>query len=114
MDAQAANTAHAAEVEARRDGHSPRPGGPGTVRGMLTVDELRRLYGLHDRLFGRTPRSEWLPLEGPLAAEVDERLARLGHASLLDWAGVANLEERVDGTEAVDPVVLEALREQSG
>src|SRR5436190_1197431 len=42
MDAQAANTAHAADVEARRDGHSPRPGGPGTVRGMLTVDELRK------------------------------------------------------------------------
>ena len=26
------------------------------------------------------------------------------------WAGNANLEERVDGVERVDPVVLEELR----
>src|SRR4051812_16028967 len=42
MDAHAADVGHSADVEARRDGHSPRPGGPGTVRGMLTVDELRK------------------------------------------------------------------------
>src|SRR3954453_12159035 len=39
MDAQAAR---AANVEARRDGHAPRPGGPGTVHGMLSVDELKQ------------------------------------------------------------------------
>ena len=37
-------------------------------------------------------------------------LARLGHESLADWAGVANLEERVDGDDAIDPVVLRELR----
>ena len=77
------------------------------------VEELARLYGLHQQLFGRTPQRFWLPLEGELRAEVEERLAQLGHAALAEWAGVANLEERVDGEDAIDPVVLEALREAS-
>ncbi len=77
------------------------------------IDELRRIYVLHDRLFGKTPRGEWLPLEGGLGDEVRDRLARLGYASLPDWAGVENLEERVDGVDAIDPVVLDALREVS-
>ena len=61
-----------------------------------------------------SPREDWLPLEGELRAEVGERLARLGYDSLDAWAGVENLEERVDGDDAVDPVVLAALREASG
>jgi uncharacterized Ntn-hydrolase superfamily protein len=77
------------------------------------IDELARLYRLHDRLFGRTPRDRWLSLEGELGDEVRSRLAGLGHSSLGEWAGVANLEQRVDGDEAIDPVVLEALREAS-
>ena len=75
------------------------------------IEELRRLYRLHQALFGETPREEWLPLEGELRAEVDERLARVGYDSLDAWAGVENLEERVDGEDAIDPVVLDALRE---
>jgi uncharacterized Ntn-hydrolase superfamily protein len=78
------------------------------------IEELRRVYVLHHRLFGLSPREDWLPLEGELRAEVDERLARLGYDSLDAWAGVENLEERVDGEDAVDPVVLDALREASG
>ena len=74
------------------------------------IEELRRIYVLHDRLFGQTPREEWLPLDGALGDEVRDRLARLGYASLPDWAGVENLEERVDGTDAIDPVVLDTLR----
>jgi uncharacterized Ntn-hydrolase superfamily protein len=77
------------------------------------IEELARLYRLHDLLFGRTPRDRWLPLEGELGEEVRSRLSGLGHSTLGDWAGVANLEERVDGEEAIDPVVLEALREAS-
>jgi len=77
------------------------------------IEELRRIYGLHDQLFGRTPRAQWLPLEGDLSTEVDERLRRLGYDSLAAWAGVANLEKRVAGESAIDPVVLEALRENS-
>jgi uncharacterized Ntn-hydrolase superfamily protein len=79
------------------------------------IDELRRLYAIHDRLFGETPREQWLPLEGELGREVQERLERLGYAQLDAWAGVENLEERVDPTaDAIDPVVLDALREAGG
>jgi len=77
------------------------------------IEELRRIYAIHRRLFETSPREDWLVLEGDLGAEVDERLARLGHDSLAAWAGVENLEERVDGGDAIDPVVLEALREAS-
>jgi uncharacterized Ntn-hydrolase superfamily protein len=75
------------------------------------IQELRRIYGLHRRLFEVSPREDWLPLEGELRAEVDERLRATGHDSLASWAGVENLEERVDGDDAIDPVVLDALRE---
>jgi uncharacterized Ntn-hydrolase superfamily protein len=75
------------------------------------IDELRRIYSLHRRLFEVSPREDWLSLEEELGDEVQERLARLGYDSLDAWAGVENLEERVDGSEAIDPVVLEALRE---
>lgn len=77
------------------------------------IEELRRIHALHSLLFGHTPRSDWLRVTGELKAEVDERLARLGHASLAAWGGVANLEDRIDGEDEIDPVVLEALREQS-
>jgi uncharacterized Ntn-hydrolase superfamily protein len=74
------------------------------------LGELRRLHGIHDQLFGTTPRDEWLPVDEALRAELDARLATIGHVSLESWAGVANLEERVDGEDAVDPVVLAELR----
>ncbi len=77
---------------------------------LQPIDELRRLYALHDQLFGTTPREDWLPLAGELRNEIDERLAALGFASLDAWAGVANLEVRVDGEGVIDPVVLAALR----
>jgi uncharacterized Ntn-hydrolase superfamily protein len=72
--------------------------------------ELRRLHGLHRELFGKTPRHRWIDVDATLRAEIGERLGRLGYESLEEWAGIANLEERVDGEDAVDPVVLEALR----
>jgi len=77
------------------------------------IEELRRIYGIHRRLFEVSPREDWLPLEGELRTEVDERLGRLGYDSLDSWAGVENLEERVGGGDAIDPVVLDALREAS-
>lgn len=73
--------------------------------------ELRRIYRLHDLLFGTTPRQDWIPIDDALRAELDERLTRAGHPSLAAWAGVENLEERVEGDDAIDPVVLERLRE---
>jgi uncharacterized Ntn-hydrolase superfamily protein len=77
------------------------------------LEELRRLYGLHHALFRTTPRSEWLTVDEALRTELQERLGRLGYERLEDWAGVENLEERVDGDEAIDPVVLAALRRKS-
>src|SRR5919201_2220182 len=46
------------------------------------IEELRRIYEMHDLLFGSTPREEWL-------------------------------EERVDGIDHIDPVVLAELRNRS-
>ena len=80
------------------------------------IEELERIHELHVRLFGKTPRETWIPVDDALATELRARLAALGYegepADALDrWAGVENLEERVDGVEAIDPVVLDALRE---
>ena len=82
------------------------------------IAELRRLYMLHQEIFGATPREQWLDVNEVLRAELRERLARLGYTDELgraffDWAGTENLEERVDGIERIDPVVLGALRKQS-
>ena len=79
------------------------------------VAELARLYASHDLLFGKTPHEDWVDVDAALAAELGERLDRLGYhgelAQALDaWAGTENLEERVDGVERVDPVVLRELR----
>jgi uncharacterized Ntn-hydrolase superfamily protein len=79
------------------------------------VAELERLYAIHQALFGKTPPEDWLPIDDRLAAELRERLARLGFegelgSAFADWAGRENLEERVDGIERIDPVVLEELR----
>jgi uncharacterized Ntn-hydrolase superfamily protein len=77
------------------------------------VEELGRLYAIHGALFGRTPREEWLAVDDGLRRELAERLAALGYSRLEDWAGVENLEERVDGEDVVDPVVLAELRRQT-
>jgi uncharacterized Ntn-hydrolase superfamily protein len=77
------------------------------------IEELRRLYAMHQALFGTTPRDKWLPVDKELRTEIGERLARVGHTDIAVWAAVENLEERVDGDDAVDPVVLEALRSAS-
>lgn len=91
-------------VDLRVDDH-PRP-----------VEELARLYGIHDLLFGRTPDENWLTVDDRLAGELRDRLAALGfrHESLGDaleaWAGTENFEERVNGAERIDPVVLAQLQ----
>jgi uncharacterized Ntn-hydrolase superfamily protein len=77
------------------------------------LEELRRIFDIHDRLFGKTPRSRWIAVDEGLRAEIQRRLAVLGFQRLEEWASEENLEERVDGVEAVDPVVLEELRRRS-
>jgi uncharacterized Ntn-hydrolase superfamily protein len=81
----------------------------------LPIAELARLYELHQAIFGKTPPEQWLEVDETLAAELRERLARLGYDGELEeaftrWAGNENLEERVEGIERIDPVVLEELR----
>jgi uncharacterized Ntn-hydrolase superfamily protein len=82
------------------------------------IAELGRLFSLHEELFGATPAEDWLEVDDALGAELRTRLERLGHDGNLeqafaDWAGAANLEERVDGVTRIDPIVLEALRKAS-
>jgi len=74
------------------------------------LGELRRLHAIHDDLFGQTPRERWISVDDALRTEMDELLAQAGHATLAGWAGVENLEERVDGEDEIDPVVLARLR----
>lgn len=89
------------EVDLRVDDH-PDP-----------VPELTRLLDLHRLYFDRPDPDTLLPLEGPLADEVDLRLRSLGFDTLDDWAGVENYENRmVDGQ--IDPVVLSQLRNATG
>jgi uncharacterized Ntn-hydrolase superfamily protein len=80
------------------------------------IEELRRLYDIHQELFGRTPREQWIEVDDKLAKELRMHLARLGYEQELAdafarWSGSENLEERVDGIDHIDPVVLRALRE---
>jgi len=93
-------------VDLRVDEH-PRP-----------LEELRHVYGLHQAIFGKTPIENWLEVDDELSTELGVRLTKLGYEGELDeaffrWAGNENLEERVDGVEHVDPVVLEELRRQT-
>jgi uncharacterized Ntn-hydrolase superfamily protein len=79
------------------------------------IEELHRIYELHKEIYEATPREKWIDVDEALAAEMSERLAKLGYEGGLEeafsrWAGTENLEERIDGVEAVDPVVLEELR----
>jgi uncharacterized Ntn-hydrolase superfamily protein len=88
-------------VDLRVDDH-PRP-----------VAELARLHEQHRLLFGKT--EEWVDVDDGLRAELVERLHRLGYDGGLDealnaWAATENLEERLDGIDRIDAVVLEQLR----
>ena len=79
------------------------------------IAELARLYHLHDLLFGKTPRDNWLDVDDDLRGELVERLAALGYTGELEqtfyaWSATENLEERVDGVAGIDPVVLAELR----
>jgi uncharacterized Ntn-hydrolase superfamily protein len=77
------------------------------------IAELLRLYEIHSLLFGKT--REWIDVDDELRAELADRLARKGYDGDLEqafaaWSGTENLEERVDGIERIDPVVLRELR----
>lgn len=77
------------------------------------LEELRRIFGIHQELFGKTPRSKWIEVDDSLRKEIEDRLAALGFERLVHWAEQENLEERVDGDDAIDPFVLDRLRAAS-
>jgi uncharacterized Ntn-hydrolase superfamily protein len=80
------------------------------------IAELERIYAMHRTLFGSTPRDQWIELDDALRAEVETRLDALGYRAgttaeaFGSWADTENLEERVDGFDRIDPVVLQELR----
>ena len=97
---------------------------PGTKRGAVatepntTVLAIGAKPGVPYEVSGVTPRDKWLPVDEELAAELRERLAKLGYDGELEdsftrWTWKENLEDRVDGLEEIDPVVLEALRSRT-
>jgi len=81
------------------------------------VGELSRLLRLHDLYFGSPVVPDALTMVGELADEVRDLLARLGYrgtdepldVTMMDWAGVANLEMRMLPGR-IDPIVLGQLR----
>jgi uncharacterized Ntn-hydrolase superfamily protein len=82
------------------------------------LPELFRLMDLHDVFFTSADPETALALDGALAAEVRDRLSALGFAAadldatLADWGGIENLEERLLPGR-IDPIVLEMLRDKS-
>ncbi|MFI7603087.1 DUF1028 domain-containing protein [Actinoplanes sp. NPDC049681] len=83
------------------------------------VTELARLLEMHTLYFERPDPATLLDLDGPVGAEVRERLAAAGHPAgpslaeldeaLASWAGIENLEERIVPGR-IDPLVLDQLR----
>ena len=80
------------------------------------IAELERIYAMHRTLFGETPRDDWIDVDDALRDEIATRLAALGYRAagpaeaFVSWGDTENFEERIDGFEQVDPVVLEELR----
>lgn len=85
---------------------------------VAPIVEIERLYKIHQRLFGSTPRKDWLEIDDELLGEIEERLRAKGYRqpdigeAFVAWSGTENLEERVDGLSMIDPVVLQALRDE--
>ncbi|MDQ1694700.1 MAG: hypothetical protein QOJ03_53 [Frankiaceae bacterium] len=87
---------------------------------LRPIPELVRLADLHDIYFGKPDPADAIRLEGAVAAEVRDRLARIGHPAagttsadldkaLADWAAVENYEERMLPGH-IDAPVLDQLR----
>ena len=102
---------YARHVGRRR--RAPRRGPRAADRGAAP-----HLHAARRDLRRRRRAHKWLDVDDELAAELRERLAKLGYDGELEdaftrWTGKENLEDRVDGIEQIDPVVLEALRSRT-
>jgi len=103
-------------VDLRVDDH------PDPVRRLVALLELHRLY------FGETDPDDLLPIDQPLAAELQRMLSRMGYyqgpvsgewdetSIQAFWAfiGTENLEERwsPEDPNRLDPVILDFIRER--
>jgi quercetin dioxygenase-like cupin family protein len=97
---------------------------PGTKRGAVATEPKTAVLAIGARpgvpyeISATTPRDEWIDVDDQLAAELRERLAKLGYEGKLEdtftrWMWKENLEDRVEGIEQIDPVVLETLRSRT-
>ncbi len=102
-------------IDLRVDDH-PRP-----------IEELKRLLELHWLYLGKTNSEDLLAIDDNLARELQQLMVRRGYAvgitgvwddasrkAFREFAGVENLEERLQDGPFVDKVVLKFLRERFG
>ncbi len=102
-------------IDLRVDDH-PRP-----------IDELARLLELHRLYLGHTNSEDLLAIDDNLARELQQLMARRGYSvpvtgvwdeasrkAFREFAGVENLEERLQDGPFIDRVVLKFLRERFG
>ncbi len=88
------------------------------------IEELFRLYRLHELYFGHARPEDIIPIEGEVRDEVATSLQRLGylageapsdrelHAALQAFIRTENFEEREQKQGCIDRAVLEFLRER--
>ncbi|MBI4788931.1 MAG: DUF1028 domain-containing protein [Chloroflexi bacterium] len=92
------------------------------------IDELKRLLDLHHLYLGKTDPSDILPIDSPLARELQEMMRARGYYAgeingewdevtqkgFRELAGVENLEDRLLEDARIDRVVLDFVRKQKG
>ena len=91
------------------------------------IEELLRLYQLHQLYFGVTKPASLLKIDGPLARELQDILNRLGYydgpltgtydtptrTALEHWHSIENFEERLWQEAFIDPEVLAYMRQKT-
>ncbi len=90
------------------------------------IEELSRLFDLFRLYFEKPDPASLIEIQGEIARELQEKLRDLGYyhgpisgvydeataQALREYAGVENLEERLQEGPLIDPVVLSFLRRQ--
>lgn len=92
------------------------------------IEELHRLFQLHQLYYGVTNPAQLLKIEGSLVCELQEMLRCLGYyagpisgtydestrLALEVWHGIENFEERLWQEAFIDPDVLVFMRQRAG
>jgi len=83
------------------------------------LEELRRLFGIHEDLFGQTPRSQWIDVDAALRREIVDRLAedlrgkRVSRDVSLEQGVEAALRDAITKALSVPPLDFFGLIEKS-